>query len=142
MGSGEVVVGVPGSQVLISFLGVVPVFGVGPFAQGGLNEALGFAVGLRGVGAGSVVLESEAEAGLVKLVGAVAAAVIGEQGADANAMEREEREGVAQEPDSGVGLLIGEYLSEGHAGVVVDGDMEGLEPRMSADSSEAAVAAH
>ena len=33
--------------------------GIGPFAQGGLDEALGLAVGFWSVGAGEAVLEAE-----------------------------------------------------------------------------------
>ena len=54
----EVVVVEPGLAVGVALLGVGPVLGVGPFAQGGLDEAFGFAVGARGVGAGAAVAES------------------------------------------------------------------------------------
>jgi hypothetical protein len=43
MGSGEVVVLGPRSQGEIALIGVRPVSGVGPLAQGGLDEAFGFA---------------------------------------------------------------------------------------------------
>ena len=72
-----VVVG-PGSEGEVTLLGVGPVSGIGPFAQSGLDEAFGFAVGLRGVRAGAAVFEAHLETSLAKLVGAIAAAVIGE----------------------------------------------------------------
>ena len=46
--------------------------GLGPFAQPALDEALGFAVGARGVGFCSDVLELEAPAGLGEGLGSVA----------------------------------------------------------------------
>jgi hypothetical protein len=38
----------PGLEVGVALVGVVPVAGVSPFAQGGLYEAFGLAVGARG----------------------------------------------------------------------------------------------
>ena len=49
----EVVVVEPGGQLGIALLGVVPVLGLDPFAQGGLDETFRLAVGARGVGAGT-----------------------------------------------------------------------------------------
>jgi len=45
MRPGEVVVVSPGSECEVALIGVGPVSGVGPLAQGGLDEAFGFAVG-------------------------------------------------------------------------------------------------
>ena len=47
MGAGEVVVVHPGLEMCIAFVGGFPVAGVGPFAQGGLDEAFGLAIGAR-----------------------------------------------------------------------------------------------
>ncbi len=41
-----------------------------------------------------------------------------------------------------MGLLVGQQLSEGQAGVVVDGDVQGLEAGMGMQAAAAAVAAH
>ena len=49
----------PGSEVLFSFGGVLEGAGVGPFAQGGLDEAFGLTVGAWCVGPGAAVLESK-----------------------------------------------------------------------------------
>jgi len=49
--------------VLVAFVGVFPVFGVEPFAHGGLDEAFGFAIGTRRVGSGAVVFDSKPAAG-------------------------------------------------------------------------------
>ena len=63
MRSSEVVVGGPGLQMLVTFVGVFPVFGVDPFAHGGLDEAFGFAIGTWGVGSGAMVFDSKHAAG-------------------------------------------------------------------------------
>ena len=66
MRTGVVVVVGPGSEGEVSLLGVGPVSGVGPFAQGGLDEAFGFAVGLRRVGASAAVFEAHLATSLAK----------------------------------------------------------------------------
>ena len=58
-----VVVG-PWLQGSISLLRVGPVFCVGPFAQRGLDESLGLAVGLGRVGPGAAVFDLPSLAGL------------------------------------------------------------------------------
>ena len=68
MGSFAVVVVGPGLQVSVSLLGVGPVFCIGPFAQGGLDEALGLAVGSGCVGSGAAVFDGHLLAGLTELV--------------------------------------------------------------------------
>ena len=126
MGPGEVVVVGPGSEGEVALLGVGPVSGVGPLAQGGLDEAFGFAVGLWGVGASAAVFEAHLETSPTKVVRAVAAAVIGEQGAHGDAVASKEVNRIPEEGDGGFSLLIGKDASEGHARVVVNGDVQGL----------------
>ena len=130
MGPLEVVVGGPGLQMLVSFIGVFPVFGVGPFAKQGLDETFGLAVGTRRIGAGTLVFDFKFAAGGSKLVGAIGASIVGEQGADLDAVALIEGEGVVQKADSGFGLLIGKHLGKGKARVVVDGHVQGLETGM------------
>ena len=98
--------------------------GVGPLAESGLDKAFGFAVSLRRVRAGVAVLQAHLLASAVELMGAVTAAVVGEQSADADAVASEEVDGIAQKSDGGVGFLIGQDLGESHAGVIVDGDVQ------------------
>jgi len=131
MRAGEVVVVQPGLQVLVALLGVGPVTRVSPLAQGGLDEAFGFAVGARSIGAGEAVTKAELQAGLAELAGAISRAVIGEQGANADAVLGIEVQGLAQEVDGGGGLLVGQQLGEGEAGVVVDGDVQGYPAEVS-----------
>ena len=128
MRSVEVVVVSPRSESEVAMSGVGPVSGVGPLAQSGLDEAFGFAIGLRRVGASATVLEAQVQTSVTKLVRAIATAVIGEQGTDGDAVASKKVNCVSKKGDGGVGFLIGENLSEGHAGVIVDGDVQGLPP--------------
>ncbi len=72
MGSLMVVEVVPWLEVLVSFCGVCPVFGVGPLSEGSLDEAFRLAVGSWGVGPGATVLKLHLLAGLFEVVRAVA----------------------------------------------------------------------
>lgn len=62
--------------------------GVGPFAQGRLDEALRFAVGARRVGPGEAVVDSELRARRSKKVRAIGVAVVGEQAPDGDTVLR------------------------------------------------------
>jgi len=103
-----------------SVLGVVVDGAVGPCAQCRLDEALGFAVGLRPVRSGEAVFEAESAAGVVEGLGAECRAVVGEHASDAYAQRAEVGHGVAQEL-YGTGLaLIGVQVGEADARMVVD----------------------
>ena len=141
MGSGEVVVGGPGLEVLVAFIRIFPVFGVDPFAQSGLDESFGLAVGSRGVGSSAVVFDFEFAAGGSELVGSVGASVVGEQSANADSVAGIEVEGITEKTDGGLGLLVGQHLGECQAGVVIDGDVQGLEAWMLMQASAAAIGA-
>jgi len=112
--------------MLIAFLRVEVMAHVGPLAQGGLDEAFGFAVGAGSVTTGEAVLDAELEAGGAEVAGAIAGAVVGEQAADGDAVLGVEGDGGAQEGDGGFGLLVGQHAGEGEAGVIVDGDVQSL----------------
>jgi len=58
------------------------VFGVGPLAQGGLDETFGLAVGSRRIRPGAMVFELAQRAGMPELAGAITGAVVGQQSAD------------------------------------------------------------
>src|ERR1035438_9807763 len=127
MRADEVVVVVPGSESEVALVGVVPVSDVGPLAQSGLDEAFGFAVGLRRVRTSASMFESECVAGLAKVMGAIAAAVVGEQSADGDAMASKKVNGSLEKGDGGASLLVGEDLGEGQTRVVVDGHVRSEE---------------
>ena len=70
-------------------------------------------------------------ASVPELVGAIAGAVVGQQGAYADAVAwRRSRRRELQEADGGFGLLIGQHLGKGHARVIVDGHMQSQEAGM------------
>ena len=60
-----------GRELLVAFFGVGPVAGIGPFAESGLDEAFGFAVGARGIGTSEAVANAELSAAVAELVGAI-----------------------------------------------------------------------
>jgi hypothetical protein len=120
----EVVMLQPGRELLIAFLGVEVMANVGPLAQGGLDEALGLAVGARSVRTSEAVLDAELEAGGAELSGAIAGAVVGEQAANGDAVVGVEGDGGAQKGDGGFALLVGKHAGESEAGVIVDGDVQ------------------
>src|SRR5579862_3903784 len=80
-----VVVG-PRLKACISLVGVGPVFCIGPFAQSGLDEAFGLSVSSGSVGPGAAMFELHLLACVAELAGSVAGAVVGEQGANADAV--------------------------------------------------------
>ena len=100
--------------------------GIGPFSEGGLDEALGLAVGAGGVGRGEAVSDAEAAASAAEGAGAITGAVVGEQAADRYAEGAIVGDGGEEELDSGKATLIGQDLGEGDAGMVVDSDVEEL----------------
>ena len=70
--------------------------------------------------------DAEFLAGGAKAMGAVAMSVVGEQAANGNAVRGVESDSGAQERDGGYGGLVGQHAGEGEAGVIVDGDVQGL----------------
>ncbi len=93
-----VVVG-PGLEALVALFGVDPVLCVGPFAQRGLDKALGLAVGSWRIRSCTTVFDLHLLAGESEESGAIAGAVVGEQSADADAVTSEELDRRALYPD-------------------------------------------
>src|SRR3954466_4765028 len=98
---------------------------VGPFAQGGLDEALGLAVCLGRIGLGPDVLETEIAAGAAEGLGAKAGAIVGHHTGNRDAEVRVVGDR-RLEGDRALLLLVREDLREGHAGGVVDADVDEL----------------
>jgi len=94
MWAGEVVVLEPGQEVLVAFLGVGPMAGIGPFAKCGLNETFRFSIGARRIRPGEAMTNAEFGAGVAELVRAVATSVVGEQSADPDAVLGIKNDGV------------------------------------------------
>jgi hypothetical protein len=94
---------------------------VRPLAKSGLDEALGFAIGARGVRPRAVMPHTEITAGLGKAAASVAGAVIGEHRADAH----------TEECGSAHTLLIGQDLRISNPRGVIDRHVHELPARAS-----------
>ena len=57
---------------------------IGPLTQGGLNETLGFTIGLLPIGTREAMLQSETAAGGGEVLGAKGRAVVGEHAPEGN----------------------------------------------------------
>ena len=79
----------PGGEMLAPVSGVLVEPGIGPFADGGLDEAFGLAIGSRSVDASTDMFEFEIAAGIAEAVGVEAGSVVGHEAArlDAEALE-------------------------------------------------------
>src|SRR5690625_315 len=97
--------------------------GVGPFLEHGALVALDFAVGLRPGGAGALVLNLGSE-GVGEHVGAVAAAVVGQDPAHGDPGIVEEGVGPLPESGGGVFALVFQQFAVGQPRVVVDGGVD------------------
>src|SRR5579872_5391759 len=100
-----VVVVEEGEEASGTLIGVRVSMSVGPFAEGGLDEAFSLAVGFWGVGAGEALLETESRGGSAHEMGAISGAVIGVEALGVDAMSGEESESVVEKGDgTGSGL--------------------------------------
>src|SRR4051795_10457019 len=111
-----------GSAVVRGWVGL----SVGPFAQGGLDKALGFAVCLGRIRLGPDVLEAEIAAGAAERLGAKAGAIVGHHTGNRDAEVRGVGDRRLEEGDRALLFLVGEDLREGHPGGVVDADVDEL----------------
>src|SRR6516164_6299634 len=98
--------------------------GISPFSQRGLDEAFGFAVGLRGVRLNPDVLDSQLFASAGEGFGEVAATIVSHDAFDGNAEAPEVADGGDQERDGAFLLLVGEDISTRYPGMVVDSDVD------------------
>jgi hypothetical protein len=101
--------------------------GISPLASNGLNEAFGLAIGLRAIGLGETVFNAEFFTGGGKKFGAVGGAAIGEHPLDLDAVFLVEADGLVEGVENAGDLFVGQEAGEGEAGMIVDGDMEGLD---------------
>ena len=85
MGPMLVVPGEPSAEVSVAAIGAAMGDGVGPFAQQGLDEAFGLAIGARRIGPCADVAQAEPAAGFGEEAGDVARAVVGHDALDLDA---------------------------------------------------------
>ena len=103
-----------------SLSGVWIGFGIGPFTQGGLDEAFGLSVGAWCIGFGADVLDGEVFAGIAPGEGFVAGAVVGHDAFDGDAEALVVSDGGLEEGYGADGPFVGLDLGEGDAGMIVD----------------------
>jgi hypothetical protein len=84
-------------------------------------------------------LEGQLLAGASELPGAVAAAVVGQQGTHPDSVACKKLHGLMEESDGGFGLLVGQQTGEGHARVIVHGHMQGQQTGMLMLAAQAAI---
>jgi len=99
---------------------------VRPVGEHGTDEALGFPVCLRPVGACAEVFDLQPSAGDRVDDRDVGAAVVAEDRFDRDPVASEEGDGAAQEAGGGRCFLVGQHLGVGQAAVIVDGDVDEL----------------
>ena len=96
---------------------------VGPFAERGLDEAFGLAVGLGRIRLDPDVLDAELLAGAGEGFRKIAAAIVGHDTLDGDAETPEVSDRGAEEGDGAFLPLIREDVGAGDPGMVVDGDV-------------------
>jgi hypothetical protein len=100
--------------------------GISPFPEGGLDEALGLAIGFGCVGLGADVLDAELAAGVAEGEGFVTTAVVGHDAGDGNPQAGVVGHSRLEERNGAIRLLVGLDLGEGDAGMIVDADVDEL----------------
>jgi hypothetical protein len=126
MWSMPVVLMYPWHQVCVPMLGVLVEPCVGPFSDSGLDESFGFSVCARGIDAGADVSSIEGMALSFEAVGDKAGPVIGHDAAYSDVESREVSRRLTKEKAGGNRLFIRHHGYIGHAGVIVDSDVEEL----------------
>jgi len=101
-------------------------FGIGPFTQRGLDEALGLAIGLGCIGPGADVLEAEPVAGASKGAGFVARTIVGHDPLDPDAEAGVVGERGFEEGDGAAFALILLDFGKGDAGRIINADVDVL----------------
>jgi len=101
--------------------------GISPLAGEGLDEAFGLAVGLGAIGSGEEMLEAELVAGRGKEFGTIGRAAIGEDALDEDAVSCIEGDGLLEGGQDTGRFFIGKETGKGEAGMIINGDVEGLD---------------
>ena len=113
----------PTGEVLAALAGVVVGASVGPFAQRGLDEAFGFAVGSRGIGSGADMAQFQSSAQFCEAFRPVAGAVVGHDAGEGDSEGSEVAQGVKQRATGAVRGFAGLDARKAHSGMIVDSDM-------------------
>jgi hypothetical protein len=101
--------------------------GISPLTGDGLDEAFGFAIGLRAIRSSEAVRDTELPAGGGKDPGAIGGAAIGQEALDANAVSGIKGDRLEEGIESTGDLFIGQETGKSEATVIINGDMERLD---------------
>ena len=100
---------------------------VSPLAGDGLDEAFGLAIGLRPIGSGEEVFETQLETGGGKELGAIGRAAIGEDGLDGDAVVLIKSQSLLESSDDAGDFFVGKEGGKSDSGMVINGDVERLD---------------
>ena len=124
------VVGVDeGDHGLCSFLGCSVWSGVGPFAQGRLNETFGLSVGAWRIGACADVPDALDRERSAKGAAFISGSITGHDALGGDAVGLEEGQGAGEESDGRLLFFVRQHFGIGKPCGIVDGDMEGFPSR-------------
>jgi len=126
MGSGCIIAVDPWSHGVGSFGRGLVGHGINPFAQGGLDKALGLAIGFRGIGPCAQVAQAGLFQEIAEDMAFIGGSVVAHDTLDSDAVPGEEREGVLEEASGAFLGLIGQDFGIGEARGIVDGDVKGF----------------
>ena len=114
----------PGWKLVTSLRGCLIGDRIGPFPEGGLYEALGLAVGSRGVGSGTDMADVELGTEISEDPGSAAGSVVGRDAFNGDPEVLIVGDGRLEKGDCASGGLVGHHSGEIHAGIVVDADVQ------------------
>ena len=112
---------------------------IGPFAKASLNEALGLAVGARGVRPGGFVFDAVFGQQIAEGKAFVGRAVIAHDTFGGDAMVCEPFDRAGGEDDSTFLAFIRQQLGVGQAGGIIDGDVQELPTKTTPDGAPIAL---
>ena len=114
----------PGWKLVASLRGGLIGDPIGPFPEGGLYEALGLAVGSRGVESGTDMADVEFGTEISEDPGSVARSMVGHNAFNGDPEVLIVGDGGLEKGDCASGGLVGHHSGESHAGIVVDADVQ------------------
>jgi len=100
---------------------------ISPLTSEGLDEAFGLAIGLWAIGSGEEMADAQLEAGSGEEIGAISRAAIGEDLLDEDAVSLIEGEGLVESGQDAGSFFIWQETGKSEAGMIIDGDMKGLD---------------
>ena len=89
--------------------------GISPLAGDGLDEAFGLAIGLRAIGPGEEMADTQLLAGSGKEFGAISRAAVGEDALDEDAVSLIESDGLVESGQDTGSFFIGKETGESQA---------------------------